>query len=260
MSHINLHEYGAFRNGGLELEVALTTSSDKEEPRLGARQRGGVADDFDEVATWKQEKGQQWCGAAAMPEKMKEQVVVQRALSSVEQLKKLNAGRSFEAGGNIKTKKIFVGGLPHTLTEEGFIQYFQAHGRVTDVVIMRDRNTQISRGFGFIFFDSEDIVDRVLHKRFHELNGKFVEVKRGLPEVTYGGNYEAQMDSNRYMQPQTTGGGFPAYGSSSAGYGGPAVAYGNSNALNASYVSDPPDVPRIISSNQIPSSLWQRGL
>ncbi|KAF8392146.1 hypothetical protein HHK36_022488 [Tetracentron sinense] len=227
------------------------------------------------------------------------EVVVERALLSEEQpnsssSENLNAGRSSEAGGNIKTKQIFVGGLPHTLTKGVLKQYFEAYGCVTKVEIKYDRNPRIRRGFGFIFFDSEDVVDRVLHKRFHKLNGKFVEVKRALPKVAYGGNYEGcgsssadtstyegRMDSSRYMQPQTTGGGFSAYGSSgyrygvtnssvgyggygvsgygsfSAGYGGPAVAYRNSNALNASYVSDPPDVPRIISSNQIPSNFGQ---
>ncbi|KAF8392092.1 hypothetical protein HHK36_022434 [Tetracentron sinense] len=201
-------------------------------------------------------------------------VVVQRALLSEEQLNSfrygnLNVGRSFEAGGNIKTNKIFVGGLPHTLTEEEFGQYFQTYGCVIDVVIMRDWITQIPCGFGFIFFHSKDANDRVLLKSFHELDGKFVEVKRALPK-------------DGYMQPQTTGGGFPAYGSSvnvapgyaygvtnsGVGYGGygvsgygssidgygdPVGAYGNSNAPDVNYVSDPSGVLRSICSNQIPS-------
>ncbi|KAF8392114.1 hypothetical protein HHK36_022456 [Tetracentron sinense] len=187
------------------------------------------------------------------------EVVVKRALSSVEQLKKLNAGRSFEGGGNIKTKQIFVGGLSHTLTKGVFKQYFEEYGRVTEVLIMHDRDTQKPRGFGFISFDSKDAVDRVLLNSLHELDGKVVEVKPALPKDGYGGNYEAQMDSNRYMQPQTTGGGFPAYGSSHDWYGGPAGAYGNSNAPNASYVSDSPGVLRSISSNQIPSSYGREG-
>lgn len=47
---------------------------------------------------------------------------------------------------------------------------------------MYDHNTQRPRGFGFITYDSEDAVDRVLHKQFHELNGKMVEVKRAVPK------------------------------------------------------------------------------
>ncbi|KAI5580432.1 hypothetical protein BDE02_08G154200 [Populus trichocarpa] len=186
-------------------------------------------------------------------------VEAKRALSREEQQTNARAGnsnpaRNTSSGGNIRTKKIFVGGLPPTLTDDGFRQYFEAFGLVTDVVIMYDQSTQRPRGFGFISFDSEDAVDRVLQRTFHDLNGKQVEVKRALPKEANpggggrsmggsyqsygasGGNtnsYDGRMDSSRYMQPQGTGGGFPPYGSSgynAAGYGyGPAsngVGYG----------------------------------
>ncbi|KAM7280609.1 hypothetical protein ACFE04_007743 [Oxalis oulophora] len=81
-----------------------------------------------------------------------------------------------------RTKKIFVGGLASTVTENDFKIYFEQFGTITDVVVMYDHNTQRPRGFGFITYDSEDAVDRVLHKTFHELNGKMVEVKRAVPK------------------------------------------------------------------------------
>ncbi|KAM7466510.1 hypothetical protein LguiB_014072 [Lonicera macranthoides] len=183
-------------------------------------------------------------------------VEAKRALSREEQQVSKggnpNAGRSFGGGGgggggggNVRTKKIFVGGLPPTLSEDGFRQYFEAYGHVTDVVVMYDQQTNRPRGFGFISFDSEDAVDRVLHKTFHDLNGKQVEVKRALPKDAnssgggrsmdggsggggyqgYGGSggnsssYEGRMDSSRYMQSQNAGGGFPLYGTQGYGYG-----------------------------------------
>ncbi|KAL0921711.1 hypothetical protein M5K25_008811 [Dendrobium thyrsiflorum] len=84
--------------------------------------------------------------------------------------------------GPSRTKKIFVGGLPSTITEADFKKYFERFGAITDVVVMYDHNTQRPRGFGFITFNSEDVVDRVLHDAFHELNGKLVEVKRAIPK------------------------------------------------------------------------------
>ncbi|MED6208608.1 hypothetical protein PIB30_046929 [Stylosanthes scabra] len=77
-----------------------------------------------------------------------------------------------------RTKKIFVGGLASTVTESDFKKYFDQFGTITDVVVMYDHNTQRPRGFGFITYDSEEAVDKVLYKSFHELNGKLVEVKR----------------------------------------------------------------------------------
>ncbi|KAL3625019.1 hypothetical protein CASFOL_031687 [Castilleja foliolosa] len=84
--------------------------------------------------------------------------------------------------GPTRTRKIFVGGLASTVTETDFKNYFGQFGPITDVVVMYDHNTQRPRGFGFITFDYEDSVDRVLVKTFHELNGKMVEVKRAVPK------------------------------------------------------------------------------
>ncbi|KAJ8437604.1 hypothetical protein Cgig2_005355 [Carnegiea gigantea] len=89
----------------------------------------------------------------------------------------------------VRTKKIFVGGLPSTVTEADFKRYFDQFGTITDVVVMYDHNTQRPRGFGFITYDSEEAVERALVKTFHELNGKLVEVKRAVPkELSPGPN------------------------------------------------------------------------
>ncbi|CAN1156075.1 Heterogeneous nuclear ribonucleoprotein 1 [Linum perenne] len=91
--------------------------------------------------------------------------------------------------GQARTRKIFVGGLASTVTESDFRKYFEQFGTITDVVVMYDHNTQRPRGFGFITYDSEEAVDKVLLlKTFHELNGKMVEVKRAVPkELSPGG-------------------------------------------------------------------------
>ncbi|KAK7292465.1 hypothetical protein RIF29_08246 [Crotalaria pallida] len=92
-----------------------------------------------------------------------------------------------------RTKKIFVGGLPSTVTESDFKNYFDQFGTITDVVVMYDHNTQRPRGFGFITFDSKEAVEKVLHKTFHELNGKMVEVKRAVPKELSPGPSRGQL-------------------------------------------------------------------
>ncbi|XP_052208174.1 heterogeneous nuclear ribonucleoprotein 1-like isoform X2 [Diospyros lotus] len=203
-------------------------------------------------------------------------VEAKRALSREDQQISSRSGnssnaRSYGGGGNFRTKKIFVGGLPPTITEEGFRQYFEIYGNVSDVVVMYDQQTQRPRGFGFISFDSEDAVDRVLHKQFHDLDGKQVEVKRALPKDAnpsgggrssantassggggayqgYGasggnsGSYDGRADSNS------------GYGGTNPGYGGPhGGAYGNPNVPSPGYGGGPPGAPRNSWSSQTPS-------
>jgi RNA-binding protein Musashi len=76
--------------------------------------------------------------------------------------------------------KIFVGGLSSEVTEKEFGDYFSKFGNVKDAVVMVDRNTGSSRGFGFITFEKEETVDKVLNAE-HEIKGKYVEIKRAEP-------------------------------------------------------------------------------
>lgn len=46
--------------------------------------------------------------------------------------------------------KIYVGNLHATTDDASLRQAFASHGEVTSAVIVRDRDTQASRGFGFI--------------------------------------------------------------------------------------------------------------
>ncbi|KAL2466929.1 RNA-binding (RRM/RBD/RNP motif) family protein [Abeliophyllum distichum] len=109
-----------------------------------------------------------------------------------------NSSNSQGSPGPGRTKKIFVGGLASTVTESDFKNYFDQFGTITDVVVMYDHNTQRPRGFGFITYDSEDAVDRVLHKTFHELNGKMVEVKRAVPKELSPGSSRSPLVGYNY--------------------------------------------------------------
>ncbi|RZB58312.1 RNA-binding protein 1-like [Glycine soja] len=85
-------------------------------------------------------------------------------------------------------KKIFVGGLPSGISEEEFKNYFERFGTITDVVVIQDSVTHRPRGFGFITFDSEKLVENVMLNSFHDLNGKIVEVKRVVPKLENNNN------------------------------------------------------------------------
>ncbi|KAK7352506.1 hypothetical protein VNO80_17928 [Phaseolus coccineus] len=93
-----------------------------------------------------------------------------------------NSSCACSSDTNVRTKKIFVGGLPAGISEEEFKQYFERFGRITDVVVMQDSVTHRPRGFGFITFDSEESVQSVMVRSFHDLNGRQVEVKRAVPK------------------------------------------------------------------------------
>ena len=52
--------------------------------------------------------------------------------------------------------KLFVGGLPFATTDDELKELFSAHGSVSSAVVVRDRQTGRSKGFGFVEYESDD--------------------------------------------------------------------------------------------------------
>lgn len=46
--------------------------------------------------------------------------------------------------------KIFVGGLPYHTNDASLRKYFEAYGEIDEAVVITDRQTGKSRGYGFV--------------------------------------------------------------------------------------------------------------
>lgn len=128
-----------------------------------------------------------------------------------------------------KTKKIFVGGLTTATTEEEFSSYFAKFGKIVEHQIMQDHSTGRSRGFGFVTFDSEQVVEDILAQgRMHELGGKQVEIKKAEPkrsnQESFGGYSSASVGAGYFAGRGGAGypnaGAYAAYAGGDAYYGG----------------------------------------
>ena len=79
------------------------------------------------------------------------------------------------------SRQIFVGGLPTNVTPPLFREWAEISfpGRVVNAVLVVDTLTHTrSRGFGFVTFDSNDMVDVASRMRLLQFAGKLVEVKK----------------------------------------------------------------------------------
>lgn len=125
------------------------------------------------------------------------------------------AAESEETKAGPKSRKIFVGGLPHGVTEDGvtlsvteteFTQYFAQYGEIEDSVIIHDRETGKPRGFGFVTYKTEQSVDFVLRDKMkHKIKGKWVECKRATPKAlgNEGSAAETALPSYTYLRSET---------------------------------------------------------
>ncbi|KAK6238716.1 hypothetical protein QUC31_004185 [Theobroma cacao] len=128
---------------------------------------------------------------------------------------------------DFKTKKIFVGGIPTSVTEDEFKNFFSKYGKVVEHEIIRDHATKRSRGFGFIVFDTEKVVDNMLaNGNMIDMEGTQVEIKKAEPKKAsnpapgpaYGSESRARSYNDGY-------GGFGDYGGFGSGGGFGAAPY-----------------------------------
>ena len=72
------------------------------------------------------------------------------------------------------SKKIYVGNLNYATTEETLSTLFAQYGEVVSSVIIKDRYTEQSKGFGFIEMADDAAADAAIAT----LNGKEVDGRR----------------------------------------------------------------------------------
>ncbi len=58
--------------------------------------------------------------------------------------------------------KLYVGNLPYTVTTDDLKQLFAGAGNVTDAVVIVDRQTNRSKGFGFITMSSQEEMNKAV--------------------------------------------------------------------------------------------------
>ncbi|EPQ30695.1 uncharacterized protein PFL1_01596 [Pseudozyma flocculosa PF-1] len=94
-----------------------------------------------------------------------------------------------------RSQKVFVGGLPQSVTPQSFRAYFEQFGAVIESNCMMDKETGNPRGFGFITFQDETSVQHVLNIQPLNFEGKMVEaIARMYQQMGWGSaNWNPQM-------------------------------------------------------------------
>lgn len=126
---------------------------------------------------------------------------------------------------------MYVGNLSWNTTDDGLAQAFSPYGQLTDYIVMKDRDTGRSRGFGFVTFMTQQEADAAIAAlNEQELDGRRIRVNmaNSRPSMMHGGLTGASLGYSGL----TGGYGAGAYGAGQGGYGAyaqppPGYAYGH---------------------------------
>ena len=88
----------------------------------------------------------------------------------------------------VMSKKLFVGSLSWDTNDESLRNAFSAHGEISEAVVVSDRDTGRSRGFGFVTFEDDDAADKaVAALNGTELDGRTIRVDVAQARERSGG-------------------------------------------------------------------------
>jgi RNA recognition motif-containing protein len=93
-------------------------------------------------------------------------------------------------------RRLYVGNLPYSATEEQLTELFARAGQVDNVRVMRDMATGRARGFAFVEMASDDAAQKAIDQ-FHEyqMDGRPLVVNEARPKPE-GGGFGGQRGGN----------------------------------------------------------------
>jgi RNA recognition motif-containing protein len=109
-------------------------------------------------------------------------------------------------------KRLFVGSLPYSATEDELQQLFSQAGSVESVAVINDRDTGQSKGFGFVEMTNDEDAEKAVEMfNGYAMGGRAIAVNEARPREERGGG-------------RSGGGG--GYGGGGGGYSGGGGGYG----------------------------------
>ncbi len=74
------------------------------------------------------------------------------------------------------SKKLYVGNLPYRTTESDLRRLFKKYGPIRSLILISDKETELSRGYSFVELDEPNVYDALYELRDTEFNGRSLKI------------------------------------------------------------------------------------
>ncbi|XP_051551312.1 cold-inducible RNA-binding protein B-like isoform X3 [Myxocyprinus asiaticus] len=150
--------------------------------------------------------------------------------------------------------KLFIGGLSYDTNEQSLEEAFSKYGTIAKVDVIRDRETDRSRGFGFVTFENpEDAKDAMAAMNGKSVDGRMIRVDEAGKSGGRSGGFRGGSGGGRgffrggrgrggggyggdrsYGSDRSYSGGDRSYSGGERSYGGGDRSYGGGGYSNRS--------------------------
>ena len=96
--------------------------------------------------------------------------------------------------------KIFVGGLPYHTTDKTLYDYFKQFGEIEEAVVITDRQTQKSRGYGFVTMKERSDAEKACKDPNPIIDGRKANVNLAYLGAKPRNNVQLAALSNSFQQ------------------------------------------------------------
>jgi len=79
--------------------------------------------------------------------------------------------------------KLFVAGLPWAVNNDTLREMFAPYGEITEAVVIMDRESQRSKGFGFVTFKNAEDAKKALEMGGKDVEGRTLVVNVARPRA-----------------------------------------------------------------------------
>jgi len=117
------------------------------------------------------------------------EVEIKRAAPKKDQYGNIFGKRKFEEdeddiieGEHVELRRLYVGSLPTTVTEDEVKEYFEKFGKVIECILQKNRTTGKSKGMAFITFAEASIVNEIQTNKKHKMEDKIIDCRRPAPK------------------------------------------------------------------------------
>uniref|UniRef100_A0A3Q4H328 RNA binding motif protein 34 n=1 Tax=Neolamprologus brichardi TaxID=32507 RepID=A0A3Q4H328_NEOBR len=119
----------------------------------------------------------------------------------------IRVDRVADSSSHDHKRSVFVGNLSFDINELTFRRHFEECGTVEAVRLVRDKNSGLGKGFGYVLFESTDSVQLALKLDGSKLEGRSIRVKRSLKKEKQKSNDYGKATTRKTGKTLKTGSG-----------------------------------------------------